>query len=149
MAQSTDNQRTSYPLAAYNFRVKVGEASMSFTEVSGLAVEREHVTYEHGLSFREGPVSMRFNSRRFTPVTCKRGAVLGADPLFLFDWLEAGDGRTMEVSLCDATGAAVLAWKVAVAIPVSLKAPAFNAATNEVVVDTLDLQVREVSVVRL
>ncbi|WP_437933061.1 phage tail protein [Sorangium sp. So ce341] len=149
MAQSTDILRTSYPLAANNFRVKVGEASMSFTEVSGLAVAREHVTYEHGLSFQEGPAIMTFNSKRFTPVTCKRGTVLRADPLFLFNWLEKRDSRSMEVSLCDATGAAVLAWKVAVAIPVSLKAPAFSATTNDAVVDTLDLQVREVSVVRL
>lgn len=149
MAQSTDNQRTSYPLAAYNFRVKVGEASMSFTEVSGLTVEREHVTYAHGLSFQEGPVIMTFSSKRFAPVTCKRGTVLGADPLFLFNWLEKRDSRSMEVSLCDAMGAAVLAWKVAVAVPVSLKAPAFSATTNDVVVDTLELQVREVAVVRL
>ncbi|APR88508.1 hypothetical protein A7982_13857 [Minicystis rosea] len=149
MAQSTDAQRTSYPLAAYNFRVNVGETSMSFTEVSGLAAERERLTYAHGLSFQEGPVIMTFNAKRFTSITCKRGVVVGADPLFLFRWLVTRDSRRMEVSLCDATGAAVLAWRIAVAVPVSLEAPTFSAATNDVVVDALDLQVREVSVVRL
>ena len=149
MAQSTDMQRTSYPLATYNFRVKVDETLMSFTEVSGLTVLREHVTYAHGLSFKEGDVITTFNSTRFMPVTCKRGTVLGADPLFLYSWLKKHDSRSMEVSLCDAAGAAVLAWKIAVAVAVSVKAPTFSAATNDAAVDTLDLQVREVSVVRL
>lgn len=149
MAQSADTQRTSHPLVAYNFRVKVGETSMSFTEVSGIAVEYEHVPYVHGLSFHEGAALSTFPRTRFMPVTCKRGTVLGAEPLFLYDWLKKRDPRSMEVSLCDPTGAAVLAWKVAVAVPVSLKAPSFSAAANDVAVDTLELQVRGVSVVKL
>lgn len=149
MAQSTDTQRTSQPLVAYNFRVKVGETSMSFTEVSGIAVEYEHVTYMHGLSFHEGAVMGTFHTNRFLPVTCKRGTVLGAGPLFLYDWLKKRDPRSMEVSLRDPTGAAVLAWKIAVAVPVNLKAPTFSAAASDVSVDTLELQVRGVSVVKL
>lgn len=149
MAQSTDTQRTSYPLAAYNFRVKVSETSMSFTEVSGIAIEHLHVTYSHGLSFQEGDEIKTFRSNRFMPVTCKRGTVLGADPLFLFDWLTKQDRRSMEVTLCDPTGAAVLAWKIAVAVPVGLKAPTFSAATNDLVVETLDLQVRGIYFVKI
>jgi hypothetical protein len=35
MSESAADQRAKYPLAAYNFRVTVGESAMSFTEVSG------------------------------------------------------------------------------------------------------------------
>lgn len=147
MAQSADIQRKSYPLAVYNFRVKVGETSMSFTEVSGIAVEHDHVTYRHGLSFLEGEAIKTFYFDRFVPVTCKRGVILGANPLFLHEWLKRRDLRSMEVSLCDEKGAPVLAWKIAAAVPTSLKAPAFSAGSNDAAIDTVDLQVRGVSVV--
>jgi phage tail-like protein len=149
MAQSKDTQRKSYPLAAYNFRVKVDETSMSFTEVSGIAVAYEHVTYRHGLTFLEGESIATFSFDRFVPVTCRRGTILGAKPLFLHDWLKKRDLRSMEVSLCDEKGAPVLAWKIAAAVPVSVKAPTFNASTNEAAVESVDLQVRGVSVVTI
>ncbi len=147
MALAKDIQRTSYPLPVYNFRAKVDVVTVSFTEISGIAVSHEHVTYRHGLSFREGEVIKTANFDKFMPVTCKRGTVLGADPLFFHDWLSKQALRSMEVSLCDETGAAVLSWRIEAAVPVGLKAPTFSAAVNEVSVDTLELMVRGVSVV--
>jgi phage tail-like protein len=149
MAHSAEFQRKNYPLAAYNFRVTVDETSMSFTEVSGITVEYDHVTYRHGLSFVEGELIKTFYFDKFVPVTCKRGTILGANPLFLHDWLKKRDLRSMDVSLCDEKGAPVLAWKIAAAVPISLKAPAFSAGTNDAAVDTVDLRVRGVSVVTL
>jgi phage tail-like protein len=149
MALSTDLQRKSYPLAAYNFRVKVDETSMSFTEVSGLAVDYDHVTYRHGLSFLEGESIKTFYFDKFVAVTCKRGAILGSNPLFLHDWLSKRDLRSMDISLCDEKGAPVLAWKIVAAVPVSLKAPTFSAATNEAAIEAVELRVRGVSVVTI
>lgn len=149
MAHSTQFQKRNYPLAAYNFRVKVDETLMSFTEVSGLAVEQEQVIYRHGLTFLEGEQIQTFGFDKFTRITCKRGTVLGKDPLFLHSWLKKRDLRNMEVSLCDEQGVPVLAWKIAAAVPTSVKAPGFSAATNESAVETVDLQVRGVSVVKV
>jgi len=149
MAHSAEMQRTRYPLAAYNFLVKVAETSMSFTEVSGIAVNYDHVTYRHGLSFQEGEQIQTLYFDKFVPITCKRGTILGKNPLFLHDWLKQRDLRSMEISLCDEKGAPVISWKIAAAVPVSLKAPAFSAATNEAAIDTVDLQVRGVSVVKI
>lgn len=149
MAHSMDFQRTNYPLAAYNFRVKVDQTEMSFSEVSGIAVEYDHVTYRHGLTFLEGESIHTFYFDSFRSVTCKRGTILGKDPLFLHDWLEKRDTRTMEVSLCDEKGAPVLSWKIAHAIPVSLKAPAFTAAANEPAIETVELRVRGISVAKI
>lgn len=141
-------QRTRYPLAVYNYRVKVGGVAISFTEISGIAVEYEHVTYRHGLSFQEGAAIQTFYFNQFVPVTCKRGTILGADPTFLYDWLKKRDLRSLEISLCDEKGAAVWSWKIAAAVPTSLKAPTFSAASNEVSIDTLELQVKGVSVAK-
>jgi phage tail-like protein len=149
MALPTNTQRTSYPLALYNFRVKVAEISMSFTEVSGIAIDHDHVTYRHGLSFAEGEDIATFYFDSFVTITCKRGTILGATPLFLQDWLNRRDLRSVDVSLCDDTGAAVLSWKVAAAVPVSLKAPTFNAGANDASIDTVELRARGVSVVKL
>lgn len=149
MALPANVQRTSYPLALYNFRVKVAETSMSFTEVSGIAVEHQQITYRHGLSFAEGEAIETFSFDKFATITCKRGVILGQDPLFLHDWLKKRDLRSMEVSLYDERGQPVLAWKIAAAVPVSLKAPTFSAGTNDAVIDTVELRARGVSVVKL
>jgi phage tail-like protein len=149
MAQTADFQRTNYPLAVYNYRVKVDQTEMSFSEVTGIAVEYDHVSYRHGLTFLEGESIQTFYFDSFKPVTCKRGTILGKNPLFLHDWLSSREQRSMEVSLCDEKGTPVLSWKIVAAVPVSLKAPAFTAASNEVAIETVDLQVRGVSVVTL
>lgn len=148
MALSTKEQRTRYPLAAYNFKVKVHETTMSFTEVSGLKVEREHVVYRHGLTFLEGEQIVTFRLDSFQPITCKRGVILGAQPLFLHDWLRDGRLYAMEVSLCDERGAPVLAWKIAAAVPTKIDAPSFNAGANDVAIESVELQVRGISVAR-
>jgi phage tail-like protein len=55
----------------------------------------------------------------------------------------------MEISLCDESGLPVLMWKIAAAVPTSLKAPTFSAQSNDVSIDTLELQAKGVSFVRL
>lgn len=147
MAHSLSFQKQSYPLVAYNFCVKVDEVSMSFTEVSGISVENESVTYRHGRSFLEGEQIVTFPLDKFHRITCKRGVILGKDPLFLHRWLKSRDLRSMEVSLCDEVGASVLAWKIAFAVPLSIKAPTFSASTNEAAIDTVELQARGISAV--
>ena len=149
MAQSVAYQKVSYPLPLYNFRVKVDEQLLSFTEVSGISVDYEHVTYRHGLSFLEGESIQTFHRSAFRPITCKRGTVLNAQPTYLYDWLKARDLRPMEISLCDEQGSEVFSWKIAAAVPTSLKAPTFSASSNDVSIDTLELQAKGVSVVKL
>jgi phage tail-like protein len=145
MADSAIYQKASYPLTTYNFRVKVDETLMNFTEVSGIAVEYDHVTYRHGLSFWEGESIETFYYNRFIPITCKRGTIYGNKPTFLYDWLQKRDLRSMEISLCDEQSNPMLSWKIAYAVPTSLKAPAFSAASNDVSIETLELQGRGVS----
>lgn len=149
MSETKESQRLRYPLPVYNFRVTVDGQAMSFAEVSGIAVNYESVTYRHGLSFLEGERIQTFAYDRFMPITLKRGTILGAQPTFLYDWLTQRDLRSLVVSLCDEKGIPVFSWKVAAAVPVSLKAPAFSATAKDVAIDSLELQARGVTVEKI
>lgn len=149
MPDPVEYQRLSYPLAVYNFRVEVGGKGITFTEISGITAEYEHVTYRHGLSFMDGERIYVFNRNQFKQITCKRGTVLGADPTYLYDWLKSRKLRSMDIHLCDQEGNQVMTWKVAAAVPVRLTAPSFSAGSNDASIDTLELMAKGVSFVKV
>lgn len=126
------------PLTAYNFRVVVGARAMSFSEVSGLSREHELVTYRHGLSSWEGERIAKYAHERRVPIIMRKGT-LTRDGAFLYAWLEAKSDVPMSIHLCDAQGNAVVGWQIAKAIPVKLRAPTFDARSNEVSIDTLEV----------
>ncbi len=139
MAITAAAQRTSYPLAAYNFRVALAGETVGFSEVSGLKIEYETATYRHGLSFVEGEDLVRHRVSKYVPVTLKKGIVQNVQTLRA--WLDSGETRTLDVSLCDEQGAPVVTWHIGKAVPVKLEAPAMNAGGNEVAIETLELMV--------
>lgn len=147
MAQTRQEQRAKYPLAAYNFRVTVDAQEMSFARVSGLQREHQTLTYRHGLSFLEGEQIVKYRLDKFVSVTLERGTVLGAR--FLRAWLEEARPRVMEISLCDERGVPVIAWRIARALPVKLSAPAFDAKSSEVAIETLEIKAAGISIVHL
>lgn len=138
MAQTPQQQRTRHPLAAYNFEVSVGGVAMRFSKVSGLAREHQTVTYRDGLSFLDGERISKFHVDVFVPITLERGTVVGDRSLVT--WLEGSALGAMEVSLCDATGIAVIAWSITKAVAVKLTAPTFDASANQLSIDTLEIR---------
>jgi len=147
MAQTPQQQRTSYPLAAYNFQVSVDGVAMRFSKVSGLAREHDTVTYRDGLSFLEGERISKFQLNVFVPVTLERGTIVG--DRFLSTWLESSVPSPMEVSLCDENGVPVIAWSIAKAVPVKLSAPTFDASTSQLSIDTLEIRASGISMKHL
>lgn len=147
MAETKAFQKASYPLPAYNFRVTVGDTTVSFSEVSGVTLEHETVTYRHGLSFWEGEGIKKYYYKKYIPITLKKGTVQGSN--FFFDWInqKADSRRSMEVSLCDENGEPVVTWKIASAVPVKLQAPSFDASGSDVSIESLELRAAGISVV--
>lgn len=143
MSESSARQRATYPLASYNFRVTVGEAAMSFTEVSGLSREYHTLTYRHGLSFWEGESIVKFHYDKYVPITLKKGVIAGTTEVS--EWLESVDTKTLSVSLCDETGAPVVTWQIKKAVIVKLEAPSLQASSNEVAIETLTLMASGIS----
>jgi phage tail-like protein len=145
MAESAASQRAKYPLAAYNFRVTVGDAAMGFSEVSGLAREYQTLTYKHGLSYWEGEEITKFRYDKYVQVTLKKGVVAGA--MALARWLDSLDEKkSLSVSLCDETGAAVVTWQIKKALVTKLEAPALQASGNDAAIETLTLMASGISV---
>lgn len=147
MADKKDFQNANYPLPAYNFRVTVGEETVSFLEVSGVNLECETVTYRDGLSFWEGESIKSFHYNKYVPITLKKGTVKGRN--FFYEWIneKSTSARSMEVNLCDEKGEPVVTWKIATAVPVKLLAPDFDANTNDVSIESLELMVAGISIV--
>jgi phage tail-like protein len=147
VALSSDEIKAAYPLPTYNYRVTIGgddSSVIGFSEVSGLSLEYEPVTYKHGLSFAFGSRIIP-GMRQPIQVTLKRGVT--RNNRFLYDWIRdtysdpfSGDRkRDIEIDLCDENGSAVLRWTVRNALPTKLEAPAFEADSNEVAIETLEL----------
>lgn len=147
MAQTRQQQRTSHPLAAYNFRVSIDGVAMRFAKVSGLQREHQTVTYRDGMSFLDGERIAKFRVDAFVPVTLEQGTVPGH--AFLYEWLERASPSAMEVSLCDEQGTPVVAWRIARAVPVKLTAPTFDAAANQLCIDTLEIRAAGISMKHL
>ena len=144
MSESAAQQRARYPLAAYNFRVSIGDAAMSFSEVSGLVREHQTLVYKHGLSYWEGEDIVKFRYDKYVQVTLKKGVVAGATQLY--QWLESLDKKSLSVSLCDEKGAEVVIWRIKKALVVKLEAPSFQASGNEPAIETLTLMASGISV---
>jgi phage tail-like protein len=133
-----------YPLVAYNFRVTVDGVAMSFTEVTGLNRQYEHVTYRHGFSFSEGEDLVKYHIDRYVSITMKRGTIRGHTALHA--WLEEKADRAINISLCDADGKAVMTWKVAKAVAVKLDAPNFDASSNDAAIESLEVMAAGITV---
>lgn len=146
MADNAADIAQRYPLPAYRFRVTVDGQTIGFSEVSGLSVEYETVTYRHGRSFREGEQILRWPSTKPGQITLKKGVVAGKGPLW--DWLvdRKATAKTIDVGLCDDQGAPVYRWRIGRAVPVKLLAPAFSADGNDVAIETLELMVTDITV---
>jgi len=136
------------PLPAYSFLATVGGQTAGFSEVSGLAIELDTVTYSHGLSHWEGERLLTYPSTKHRQLSLKRGVVAG-DGSF-YDWLVGADAepRPMDLSLVDSSGAPKVTWRIKEAIPIRLTGPALNASSNEVAIDSLDVMAAGVSVVQ-
>ena len=147
MALSKDEIKTTYPLPVYNYRVEIGGNAVAFSEVSGLSIGYETTTYKESPveSGAPGPRVMHMPAQRQPAnVTLKKGVVPSASIPTLFGWIN--DIQTNQINkqdiyvrLCDEEGTAVLSWKVLNAFPTKLDAPTFDANSNDVAIESMEL----------
>lgn len=147
MAFTKDQIRTAYPLPVYNFRVDIDNTSISFSEVSGLELSFETITYKESFaaSGKSGPnVMLMPGMIQPVNISLKKGFVKGASMQVFYNWINSielnrVDKKDIVVHLLDETGATIVSWKCINAFPTKLSAPAFNASSNEVAIESLDL----------
>jgi phage tail-like protein len=150
MALTKNQIKTSYPLPVYNYRVTIGKTTLGFSQVSGLDVAYEPVTYKHGFSFVMGSKIIP-GMRQPVKVTLKKGVAKGGD--FLASWLQdtynnpfKNAKQDIVIDLCDELGKPVVRWTVKGALPTKLEAPSFDASSNDVALETLELIAHEIKV---
>ncbi len=147
MALAKNDLKTEYPLPVYNYKVEIAGVAIGFSEVSGLSLSVETTTYkesrtESGIS---GPRTMRMPAQPTdVTVTLKKGLVLGTSLGNLYNWLNQIQINQVEkkdivVQLSDEKGDAVITWKVINAFPTKLDAPTFDATSNDVAIESLEL----------
>lgn len=139
MALSAAELLKEYPIPVYRFSVDFGGESVAFSEVSGLDIENEVITYKDC----QGVKTMPGMSKSPINLTLKKG-VLRGDSSF-YDWITSTqmnsiNKKDISVTLMDEKGETPLVtWKVFNSFPTKLTAPTFDASTNDVAIDTLEL----------
>lgn len=153
MAVSVQEIRQTYPLPVYNYRVEIGPDAVAFSEVSGLSIGHEVTTYkESPTGGGPGPRIIHMPSQPTSPkITLKKGIVRGQSVATLYQWiasiqLNLVEKRDIFIRLCDETGAPVISWRVINAFPTKLDAPSFDAKSNDVAVESMELQADRVTI---
>jgi phage tail-like protein len=149
MASSKQDLKSVYPIPVYNYRVVIGSETHSFSEVSGLTVEYESITYKHGLSWEEGVEQMPGMPGE-VKLTLKRGLVKKRS--LLLEWIQTiklnqVEKRDITIDLCDESGSPVASWKVYNAFPIKMDVPSFEATSNEVAMESLELVANHLEVI--
>ncbi len=146
MATTAKQMENQYPLPAWKFIVHMAKDTYAFSEVSGLSISYQTITYKDGIN---APYHMPGQP---TPVelTLRKGVIPGDSKLF--DWISTVQMNTVEkrditISLNNADAQQILVtWTVKNAFPKSLHAPTFNASANEVAIESLELMADSLSV---
>ena len=147
MPLTKEQIKQSYPFPAYNYRVEIAGTAISFSNVSGLSISFESHTYKESPSSpgRSGPVVMRMPAQQAdVKITLKKGLVKMRSLPILYGWISTLqinqiEKRDITIHLLDETGSPVVTWNVINAFPTKLDAPSFDATSNDVAIESMEL----------
>ncbi len=131
-----------YPIPRFHFQVDWAGAKVSFTEVTGLVMEREKIEYRHSDSKDFNKIAMPGMVKN-SNITLKRGKFEGD-----FDyntWLEdianerVEKRRDVTIRLLNEKHVPVAAWTAARCFPVKVTAPDLKSDANEIAVESLEI----------
>jgi phage tail-like protein len=132
---------TQMPFLSFNFRVEIDGITVgAFREVTGLSGDSTVVEYRDGSdpirSTRKGP-----GLQQFSNIILKRGYTTNKE---FWNWYRnisngIADKRNGSIFLQNDQHQDVLQWDFTGAWPKKVDGPGFNATTNEVAVETIEL----------
>jgi phage tail-like protein len=155
MAVSANDIKATYPLPVYNFRVEIGGEAVAFSEVSGLSIHYETTTFKESPTAggAAGPRVMHMPSQASpVNVTLKKGVARATSVATLYAWIKSVALNQIEkkdifVRLCDEAGKPVISWKIVNAFPTKLDGPTFDAKSNDVAVESMELRADAIIIV--
>lgn len=129
------------PFGQYNFRVEIdGITRAGFKECSGLETTQDPTDYREGsdlgLTMRKLPGLISYSN-----ITLGRGITTDHE---LWDWRKklmggTADRRNLSIVLMDDAGNDVIRWNLRNCWPTKWSGPSFDATSNEVAIETLEL----------
>jgi phage tail-like protein len=139
------------PYRGFNFRIEISGTSdtvAAFREVTGLSLNIDPVEYRDGNS-RDLHVKKLFGLRKYSNLMFKRGITLNAE---LWVWYRAvvngiADRRNGSIILLDEEHNDVLRWNFYEAWICKWEGPAFNATTNEVALESIEVCLEKLELV--
>jgi phage tail-like protein len=152
MAMTSTEIKTLYPLPVYNYKVEIDGVAIAFSEVSGLTIQYEVTTFKQSPteSGKVGPTVLHMPAQASpTNISLKKGMVRGSSIATLYKWISGIrinqiQKKDIYVRLMDESGAAVISWKVINAFPTKLDAPTFDANSNDVAVESMELRADDI-----
>lgn len=131
-----------YPLPRFHFQVDWGGAKISFTEVTGLVMEREKIEYRHSDSPDFSKIAMP-GMMKNSNITLKRGKF---EKDFDYNkWFDdvtnnrAGVRRDVIIRLLNEQHTPVAAWSAARCFPVKVSAPDLKSDASEVAIESIEI----------
>jgi phage tail-like protein len=131
-----------YPIPRFHFQVDWGGSKLSFTEVTGLVMEREKIEYRHSDSKDFSKIAMP-GMMKLSNITLKRGKFEG-DSEFN-DWLDEVANERVEnrrdctIRLLNEAHEPVAAWTATRCFPVKITAPDLKSDANETAIESLEI----------
>ncbi len=141
-----------YPIPRFHFQIDWGGTKLSFTEVTGLVMEREKIEYRHSDSKDFSKIAMPGLVKN-NNITLKRGK-FESDAEF-DDWLEevanerVENRRDVTIRLLNEKHEPVAAWTAARCFPVKLTAPDLKSDANETAIETLEIAHEGLKIMRI
>ncbi|MEU4156353.1 phage tail protein [Actinoplanes sp. NPDC026670] len=131
-----------YPLPRFQFQVHWGPARLSFTEVTGLVLEREKIEYRHSDSQGFNRIAMP-GLLKNNHITLKSGKFIGDIDVYL--WFDAvttervAERREVLITMLNERQLPVAAWKALRCFPVKITAPDLKSDANEVAIESMEI----------
>lgn len=144
MAEHTGKKENAiWPMPKFYFKVTWGNATISFSEVSGLDTEAQIVEYRHGDNKIHQPIKMP-GIQKIGNVTMKRGVFVG-DTTY-WDWYSQiklntiSKGReTITIQLLNEMGKPTMVWTLHNAWPTKITSTDLKSDGNEAAIDTIEI----------
>jgi len=131
-----------YPLPRFYFLVLWNEKTFSFSEVTGLTMERDKIEYRHCDS-REFVKLVQFGLAKSGPVTLKRGKCEGDttfEDLYRAGYADPNASRhDITVSLLNEQREPVASWTIRRCLAVKITAPDLKSDANEVAIESIEV----------
>lgn len=136
-----------YPYKKYNYKVLIDQAEAAgFSEVSSPDITADPIEYREGNMSGKTP-GKQPGILKYSNVTLKRGTT---ESKVFWDWInEIKSGtvtrKTVVITLMDDEMNEVASWQLEKAWPTKYTAPDFNATSNEIAIESLELVTEGIS----